>query len=161
MNPPSTSGDPATSDDAFWSRQSVSRADLLQAARAVAKRAHSPYSEVCVGAVLLDSQGNTFEGCNVENASYGLTICAERNAIGRAVADGAADLVAVAIATNQDRLLTPCGACRQVLMEFAPNLVVVCVGTTDEALEWTLSELLPSAFHKGDLPGRGTNDEFR
>lgn len=112
-----------------------------------------------MGAVLLDREGRTFSGCNVENASYGLTVCAERNAIGRAVADGAGELVAVAIATNQDRVLTPCGACRQVLMEFAPDLVVVCVGSGAEALEWRMGELLPSAFNKADLPGEAQGDQ--
>lgn len=145
-------------DDAFWSSLPVTREELLQAAQEVAKSAHSPYSGVCVGAVLLDAEGRTFSGCNVENASYGLTVCAERNAIGRAVADGAGELVAVAIATNQERLLTPCGACRQVLLEFAPDLRVVCAGQDGEAAEWTLGDLLPAAFNKNDLPGEDRGD---
>ena len=124
---------------------------LLRAARAVREQAHSPYSGVRVGAALLDSEGRVHVGCNVENASYGLTVCAERNAVGRAVAEGARSFTAVAIATNLPRLLTPCGACRQVLSEFAPELRVICEGAEGERRVWRLDELLPEAFAPRDL----------
>lgn len=134
-----------------WQSLPVSRDDLLEAARQVMEQAHSPYSGVCVGAAILDDQGRVFTGCNVENASYGLTICAERMAVGQAVAAGSKTWVAVAIATNRARSLPPCGACRQVLMEFAPTLPVVSTGTSGEPVEWTLDELLPHAFCPDDL----------
>jgi len=123
----------------------------MNAARAAVQRAYSPYSKVCVGAALLDSDGRIFAGCNVENASYGLTQCAERNAIGRAVVEGHADLVGLVIATDRSRPLMPCGACRQVLMEFAPGLLLWCVGASAAPVVCTLRELLPRAFVPGDL----------
>ncbi|HIG11477.1 MAG: cytidine deaminase [bacterium] len=124
---------------------------LLAAARAALEHAHSPYSGVRVGAALLDTAGRVHAGCNVENASYGLTICAERNALARAVADGSAEFVAIAIATNRASCLAPCGACRQVLSEFAPNLRVLSVGTGAACESWSLTELLPMAFRPSDL----------
>jgi cytidine deaminase len=134
-----------------WQSLTVSRDELLEAARQVLKQAHSPYSGVCVGAAILDSSGQVFVGCNVENASYGLTICGERMAVGQAVASGSRQWVAVAIATNRERCLPPCGACRQVLMEFAPELLVVSTGTQGKVEEWSLGELLPHAFSPSDL----------
>ena len=124
---------------------------LLLAARAVLERAHSPYSGVRVGAALLDSEGRVHLGCNVENASYGLTVCAERTAVGRAVAEGVRSFAAIAIATNLPHLLTPCGACRQVLSEFAPDLRVICEGAGGERKAWSLDQLLPEAFAPRDL----------
>ena len=124
---------------------------LLSAAHAVLERAHSPYSGVRVGAALLDSEGRVHVGCNVENASYGLTICAERTAVGRAVAEGVRSFTAIAIATDQPHLLTPCGACRQVLSEFAPDLRVICAGAGGERRVWRLGQLLPEAFSPRDL----------
>ncbi len=104
-----------------------------------------------MGAALLDRDGGVHVACNVENASYGLTVCAERGAIQRAVSDGVTEFVAIAIATNRDDCLPPCGACRQVLREFAEDLVVLSVGAGGARSEWTLSELLPSAFGPRDL----------
>ncbi len=124
---------------------------LLEVARSLLDRAYSPYSGVRVGASLIDADGRVFTGCNVENASYGLTLCAERNAIGSAVAEGASHLVAIAIATDRESLLTPCGACRQVLAEFAPSLLVICAGAGGEPRSWRLDELLPEAFRRQDL----------
>jgi cytidine deaminase len=132
-------GEPDATDD-----------ELLAAARAVAERAYGRYSDVRVGAALLASDGRVFAGCNVENASYGLTICAERAAVAAAVAAGARDFTALALTSNQQRPLVPCGACRQVLHEFAPALRVI-VAAGDERLETTLGELLPRAFGPDDL----------
>lgn len=129
----------------------VDRTSLFAAARAVLEHSHSPYSKVRVGAALVDARGQVFVGCNVENASYGLTICAERSAIGRAVVEKADQLLAVAIVTNRPRALMPCGACRQVLMEFAPDLLVLCEGADGEVVERSLSDLLPDAFEPKDL----------
>ncbi len=131
----------------------VDREDWLSAARAALEHAHSPYSDIRVGAALVDRSGQIFSGCNVENASYGLTICAERNAIGRAVMEGARDLVAIAIISSLEAPLLPCGACRQVLMEFAPDLIVLCEGADGSTLVHSLRDLLPQAFEPGDLGG--------
>jgi len=125
-------------------------AALRTAARAATERAYGPYSGVHVGAALLTGSGRIVAGCNVENASYGLTVCAERNAVARAVAEGDHDLRAILIDTNQARGLAPCGACRQVLHEFAPELWVALVRGDDLHLA-RLSEYLPDAFGPADL----------
>jgi cytidine deaminase len=139
--------DPRTALDALPG----DREAWLRAARAAQSRAHSPYSGVRVGAALLDDAGRTFAGCNVENASYGLTICAERHAVGRAIADGHGPLVGLVITTDRTQPLMPCGACRQVLVEFAPDLVLWCLGAGGESVVCGLRELLPRAFGAGDL----------
>jgi len=125
---------------------------LLAAARAVAVRAHSPYSEIRVGAALLASDGSVHVGCNVENASYGLTLCAERSAVVGAVAAGVHTFKAVAIFTSLAEPLMPCGACRQVLSEFSPDMVVVVEGAGGGRVEGTLAELLPGRMGPSDLP---------
>lgn len=127
---------------------------LVAAARAARERAHAPYSGLRVGAALLDAAGNVHAGCNVENASYGLTICAERNAAARAVAEGAPAPVAVAIVSSRREPLLPCGACRQVLSELAPDAWVVCVGEDGTRLVRRLEDLLPDAFGPADLADR-------
>ncbi|MBI5396342.1 MAG: cytidine deaminase [Verrucomicrobia bacterium] len=119
---------------------------LVAAARAARKRAHAPYSRFHVGAALLAASGTIYRGCNVENASYGLTICAERVALASAVAAGERRFVALAVASAGG--VTPCGACRQVLAEFAPTLKVI---VTDAAKRgrcrtFVLDELLPHRF---------------
>lgn len=125
--------------------------DWLRVAFAAAELAHSPYSKVKVGAALVDSRGQVHAGCNVENASYGLTICAERAAVVKAVAAGATRFRAIAIASSLDAPMMPCGACRQFLSEFAPDLFVVVQGREGPRAQATLSELLPRAFGPGDL----------
>ena len=121
---------------------------LLAAARAVRAHAHAPYSRFTVGAAVLDDTGRIHAGCNVENASYGLTVCAERNAVAAAVAAGAKSIRAVAVVTRMRRpLATPCGACRQVLAEFAGDDVpILLAGPTGAAREESLGALLPQAF---------------
>ncbi|MFN3414354.1 MAG: cytidine deaminase [Thermoanaerobaculum sp.] len=117
---------------------------LLEKAKQAQARAYAPYSRFPVGAAILTEDGRVFLGCNVENASFGLTICAERNAIAATVLAGARP-VAVAIVGNQHDLL-PCGACRQVLAEFNPDLLVVTQGANGETQVRPLRELLPGAF---------------
>jgi cytidine deaminase len=119
---------------------------LVAAARTARKRAHAPYSRFPVGAALLTASGKIYPGCNVENASYGLTLCAERVAVTSAVAAGEQRFVALAVASAG--AATPCGACRQVLAEFAPRLKVILSDTTrrQSCRTFYLNELLPYRF---------------
>ncbi|MFI5209265.1 MAG: cytidine deaminase [Gemmatimonadales bacterium] len=118
---------------------------LLDLAREAMTRAHAPYSGYRVGAAIEAMDGRVFAGCNVENASYGLTICAERVALGSAVAAGALAFRRVLIVTERGPAAAPCGACRQVLAEFGLALQVISVGEMDER-RWNLAELLPEPF---------------
>jgi cytidine deaminase len=131
----------------------VKRADadadaaLVAAARAARRNAHAPYSRFRVGAAVRDEAGRVHVGCNVENASYGLTVCAERNALAAAVAAGARAVRTVAIATGAHPPASPCGACRQVLAELgAPDTRVLLAGPRGAPDETTLGALLPRAF---------------
>jgi cytidine deaminase len=118
---------------------------LADAARDASTRAYCPYSRFAVGAAVRAADGCVFTGCNVENASFGLTVCAERNAIFQAVAAGARDIVAVAVYTPTPQPSTPCGACRQVMAQFgAPE--VRCDADGGATARYTLDELLPQRF---------------
>ena len=123
---------------------------LVDAARAAQAEAYAPYSRYRVGAALEAEDGRVFTGCNVENASHGLTVCAERNAVAAAVVAGARCFRRIVVATDGDPPGSPCGACRQVLAEFGHDLDVICVGPA-RTLRWRLEELLPSAFSKQQL----------
>jgi cytidine deaminase len=119
--------------------------ELLRLAREVREHAYAPYSKFKVGAAVLGASGRVYVGCNVENSSYGLTICAERNAIGNAVANGEERIVACAIAAGK-RPCPPCGMCRQVLAEFGgPDMPVAMTGGRERVVH-TVAELLPHAF---------------
>lgn len=131
--------------------------ELIAAARAAQQRSHSPYSRFAVGAALLMDDGRVVTGCNVENASYGLTICAERTAMVRAVAEGAGRPVAVAVAGPTEEALLPCGACRQFLAEFNDALEVICVGTGEDRFLATMRELLPGAIN-GEQIAKGRRE---
>lgn len=126
----------------------VDRRRLLEAARLAASRAYCPYSRFPVGAAVLSASGAVFAGCNVENASTGLTICAERNAVFQLVASGESPprVAAVLIHTPTPTPTAPCGACRQVLHEFGPDCLVIAVCDGPVAIETTLDRLLPQAF---------------
>ena len=124
-------------------------AELVAAARAARERAYAPYSGFRVGAALLTAQGDVIAAANVENASYGLAICAERSAVVAAVAAGSRSFLSIAVAGNGPEPVTPCGACRQVLREFPEgvDLEVLCAGETgDKLITTTLGALLPDSF---------------
>ena len=124
---------------------------LIEAAQAASDRAYCRYSEFPVGAALLSQDGRIFSGCNVENASFGLTICAERNAIFHAVAEGMTEIRAMAVFTPTAHPTMPCGACRQVLHEFGRGAIVRGVCDSPEIKEQPMSVLLPEAFGPENL----------
>ena len=127
------------------------RRRLIAAARRAAAAAYAPYSRFPVGAAVLMADGRVFTGCNVENASFGLTNCAERTALFAAVAAGSRRLRAVAVFTPTPGPTLPCGACRQVLHEFGPDAQVLSVCAGAGRTETTLAALLPHAFGPKDL----------
>lgn len=124
----------------------MSDADLINAALEARTRAFAPYSKFLVGAALRAADGTVVTGCNVESASYGLTMCAERIAVFKGVADGRRGFTAVAVVTDVAELTPPCGACRQLLWEFAPDAVVVLANTSGKVARYTVRELLPVGF---------------
>lgn len=128
------------------------QAALVEAALAARGQAYAPYSRFSVGTAVMARDGRIFAGVNVENASYPLTVCAERNAIAAAVLAGVRELVAVAVATSVSPPSAPCGGCRQVIAEFAREAMILLVNPQGERVETTLSELLPRAFRGEELP---------
>jgi cytidine deaminase len=125
--------------------------ELVRLAQAAREKAYAPYSGYAVGAALLTAAGQVFTGCNVENAVYPLTLCAERTAVAKAVSEGQREFVSIAIATQNGG--SPCGACRQVLHEFAPHLRVLLCDAAGRVRPFTLDQLLPEAFGPDSLPG--------
>lgn len=115
-------------------------------ALAARQRAYAPYSEFLVGATLLATDGTLWSGCNIESSSYGLTLCAERTALGAAVAQGKRQFAAVVVATAATPPSSPCGACRQLLYEFAPDAIALCINANGEEWWTTMRALLPKAF---------------
>ncbi|HEY3210685.1 MAG TPA: cytidine deaminase [Actinomycetota bacterium] len=126
--------------------------DLMAMARAAREHAYAPYSRFRVGAAVSTDKG-FFSGANVENASYGLSICAERVAASTAVAAGARRIDAAAVTSSAAGPASPCGACRQFLYEFGPDMIVVSEGTDGTRKRWRLSELLVDGFGPADLEG--------
>lgn len=125
---------------------SAEREALVAAATAARENASAPYSHFHVGAALLASDGRIFGGCNVESSSYGLTCCAERTAVFKAVSEGVRSFRAVAVVTGADTPTSPCGACRQVLWDQCRDIAVVMATTGGKLEETTLAALLPRAF---------------
>ena len=123
---------------------------LIEAAERAQQQAYAPYSRYRVGAAVEGEDGSVFAGCNVENASYGLVMCAERVAIGAAVAAGVRRFRRVVVVSDSEPPAAPCGACRQVIFEFAPDADVLAVGPRSSH-RWTMRELLPAAFSGSQL----------
>ena len=124
----------------------MTKQELCQKAMEMLDMAYVPYSHFPVGAALECSDGTVFTGCNVENAAYGSTICAERTAIVKAVSEGHRDFVRIAIAGKSKDFCVPCGSCRQVMMEFSPEMEVICLNGAEESKAFALRELLPYGF---------------
>jgi cytidine deaminase len=130
-------------------------ADLVQAAKQAYHRAYAPYSKFKVGAAALTHSNEIVNGCNVENASYGLTVCAERNCLGHGVVKGHTQFDVLVVYTETEQLTPPCGACRQVIAEFmSQSSTVIAVNHLDQEIRWQVSDLLPDAFLPEQLLGQ-------
>ena len=121
-------------------------AELIRAAFKARSFAYTPYSHFKVGAALLAKNGMVYTGCNIENSSFGLTICAERTAAVKAISEGHSKFRRIVIAGNSKDFCYPCGACRQFLYEFSPDMEVICLNRAREAKRMTLRELMPCGF---------------
>jgi cytidine deaminase len=120
--------------------------ELIRAALDTRNHAHAPFSNFLVGAALQDESGRIFTGCNIENATYGLTICAERVAVFKAISEGARKFAAIAVAADTDVLTPPCGACRQILWEFCGDVELTLVNLAGKIETLRLKELFPRPF---------------
>ena len=129
----------------------MTEGQLCQKAMAMLDMAYVPYSHFPVGAALLCKDGTVVTGCNIENAAYGATICAERTAIFKAVSEGHRDFDTIVIVGRSDDYCVPCGTCRQVMMEFAPDMTVICLNKSGESKKFALKELLPYGFDQSWL----------
>ena len=128
----------------------MTHAKLIASATASRERAYAPYSNFKVGAALLGKSGRVYTGCNVENAAYGPSMCAERAAVIKAVSEGEREFEAIAIASENG--VSPCGTCRQVMMEFAPDMTVIIADTEGNTRLTTVRALLPDGFTPDQLP---------
>ncbi len=124
----------------------MTREELKAAAVAMLDRSYCPYSHFAVGAALECADGTVFTGCNIENAAYSPTICAERTAVAKAVSEGHRDFVRIVVAGRTEEVCVPCAVCRQVLREFAPDMEIICLNGRGEEQVFTLSQLLPHSF---------------
>ncbi len=120
--------------------------ELIKAAKKARLKAYAPYSDWQVGAALKSKEGKIYSGCNIENASYGLSMCAERVALFKAVSEGVTDFEALVLVSDREEPAAPCGACRQVLAEFALTLPVFLVNLQEKVIRTTVEELLPAVF---------------
>ena len=130
----------------------MTRNELKSTAMAMREKAYCPYSHFAVGAALECADGTVYTGCNIENAGYSPTICAERVAVAKAVSEGHRDFVRIVVAGSSEDFCTPCGVCRQVLQEFAPDLEVICLNGRGEERALSLKTLLPYGFDRSFLP---------
>ena len=125
--------------------------ELINKAKNAREHSYSPYSRFKVGAALKTKNGMVFTGCNIENSSYSLSICAEREAIFKAISAGERDLDTIAVVTDSDKLTTPCGACRQVMWEFSKDMTIVVANLKGKKKEFKIKELLAHPFGKDPL----------
>ena len=125
--------------------------ELVEQAELARERSYSPYSKFRVGAALQGASGRIYPGCNIENASYRVTTCAEQSAIAVAITSGERAFTRLAIVADSDEPAAPCGACRQTLVEFAPELEIYSVGRTGATQRWNMNELIPMAFTRKSL----------
>ncbi len=132
----------------------MNKEKLIELARIARENAYAPYSHFKVGTALLTKNGKVFTGCNIENSSFGASMCAERVAVFKAVSEGEREFETIALVTNTEEPAMPCGICRQVLSEFAPNIKIYAANLTGTVKETSLKELLPYAFTKEDLGGK-------
>lgn len=131
----------------------IPKEDLFELVKTAREAAVAPFSNFKVGAVLESEDGRIFTGCNIENASYGLTICAERVAIFKAVSEGVRRFRRISVIADAPQITPPCGACRQIIWEFCGDVPVVMFDLEGNSEEMTMSELLPKAFDSGFLSG--------
>jgi len=124
---------------------------LIKEAEKARKRAYTPYSKFQVGAAVLCADGKIFTGCNIENASFGLSVCAERVAIFKAISEGSTKFESIAVIGDTDKPCSPCGACRQVISEFGEDIPLIMANLKGEVKIKKIKELLPEAFGKNDL----------
>ena len=124
---------------------------LIEAARAATERAHAPFSKFRVGAAVEDDDGRTYSGCNVESASYGLTMCAERVAVFRAISEGASKLVRMAVVADTEEFTLPCGACRQILWEFLGDAELILGNLSGATERLRISQIFPRPFDRSFL----------
>jgi cytidine deaminase len=124
---------------------------LIEAARAARERAHAPFSKFRVGAAVEDDDGRTYSGCNVESASYGLTMCAERVAVFRAISEGASKLVRIAVIADTEEFTLPCGACRQILWEFLGDAELILANLSGAMERLRISQIFPRPFDRSFL----------
>ncbi len=126
----------------------MKESELIEKAKKARLHAYAPYSRFKVGAALLAKSGKVYTGANVENAAFGLTVCAERVALFKAVTNGEKNFVKIAVVADRDEPVTPCGACRQVLSEFASGLKIICGNLKGKTRGYSLRELLPETFER-------------
>jgi cytidine deaminase len=132
----------------------MNKEELIEIAKKTREKAYAPYSNFKVGAALLTKSGKVFTGCNVENASFGASMCAERVAVFKAVSEGETEFEAIAVVGDTDNPTTPCGMCRQVLSEFSLDIKIYSANLNGKVQENTLREILPYAFTKKNLGGK-------
>ena len=139
----------------------MSNKNLIEAAKSARENAFAPYSNFKVGAALETASGKVFTGCNIENASYGLTVCAERVAIWKAISEGEKDFNQIIVIADTEKLTPPCGACRQIIWEFCGDIPVTLVNLQGQNQMVQMRELLPRAFGREFLEEQETTDEHR
>ena len=125
--------------------------ELIEKAKDARQYSYSPYSDFPVGAALLTKEGKIFTGSNVENAAYGLSNCAERTAIFKAISEGFKDFIAMAVVADTVRPVPPCGSCRQVIQEFGEDILIIMANLNDDYYKKEIKDLLPGAFNRRDM----------